>query len=98
MLKTHHNALKMLSKAKGERFKILLENTPSMYKAIKLLFNYILKGRLNLKKHHVKKLKPHRKLIRKIANGQGSKQTIQKGGSIINSILGTVVPLLSMIL
>ena len=67
VLKTHHDALKMLSKAKGQRFKIIMENTPEMVKAIQVLFRYILNSRLKLQDKHVNKLKPHKNYIRKIA-------------------------------
>ena len=56
VLKSHHGALKMLSKAKGRKFEVVLKNTPNMMKAIRTLFQYVLKGRLNMKPHHVKKI------------------------------------------
>ena len=58
-LKKHHNALKMLSKAKKNHFKIIVENTPDIVKAIKHLCKYILNGTINLENKHVKKLKNH---------------------------------------
>lgn len=97
-LKTHHGALKMLSKTKGKKFDLVLKNTPSMMKAIRILFQYMLKGRLGLKAHHVKKLKKHGALIRKVADGKAKLSHVQKGGSIISSILSTVLPLLATIL
>lgn len=90
----------MLSKARGERFKIITENTPRMNKAIQILFKYILNERLNLKERHIKKLKPHRKFIRNVANAKLStiNRKVQTGGSIFQQILTTVVPLLAAIL
>lgn len=100
ILKSHNDALKFLSKAKGKNFEIVLKNTPSLIRAVKMLFQYILNGRLNMKQHNVQKLKRHRLLIRKIANGnvKSVRPHIQKGGSIIQSILSTVLPLLAAIL
>ena len=100
VLKTHHDALKMLSKAKGQRFKIIMENTPEMVKAIQVLFRYILNGRLKLQDKHVNKLKPHRNYIRKIARGSHKtiKRTVQTGGSIFSKILSTVLPLIPALL
>ena len=99
-LKSHHNALKMVSKAKGERFKLIMENTPQMIKAIQILFRHILSGRLKLGEKHVKKLKPHKKFIRRVAGGRHKviKPVVQKGGSILQSILRTVLPLLPALL
>lgn len=100
ILRSHHAALKMLNKSKGENFDIILNNTPSMIKAIKMLFKYILKDTLGMKRKHIDALKPHRKFIRKIANGsvKSAKPTIQKGGSIFQTILSTVLPLLTAII
>ena len=99
-LKPHHNALKLLSKAKKNQFKIIVENTPTIVKAIKHLCKYILNGTIRLENKHVKKLKPHRKLIRKIAssNHKAIKTTVQRGGSILQTILNTVLPLLPALL
>ena len=100
ILKSHHGALKMISKAKGKNFKILLGNTPDVAKALKVLFQYILSGRLKMQDIHVKKLKPHRKFIRKIAQSphKSIKTVVQKGGSILQTILNTVLPLLPALL
>ena len=100
IIKSHHGALKMLSKARGKKFNIILNNTPNIMKAVKTLFRYILNGSLNTKPHHIKKLKPHRKLIRKIAHGgvKEGKVAVQKGGSIIKTILSTIVPLIPALL
>ena len=100
ILKTHHDALKMLSKAKGQRFNIIMENTPAIAKAIQILFQYILNGRLKLQDRHVKKLKPNRVYIRKIATGRHSaiKRSVQTGGSIFSTILTTVLPLIPTLL
>ncbi len=100
IIKSHHGALKMLSKARGKKFNIILNNTPDIVKAIKVLFSYILNGSLKMKPHHVKKLKPHRNLIRKIAHGglKETKPAVQKGGSLIKTILSTIIPLIPAIL
>ena len=99
-LKTHHNALKMLSKAKKEHYKIILENTPDIIKAIKHLCKYILNGTIKLEKKYIKKLKPHRKFLRKLSRSKHKaiKTTVQRGGSILQTILSTVLPLLPALL
>ncbi|MCP4459833.1 MAG: hypothetical protein GY816_17695 [Cytophagales bacterium] len=100
IIKSHHGVLRMLSKARGKKFNIILNNTPDIVKAIKVLFRYILDGSLKMKPHHKQKLKPHRKLIRKIAHGEvkESKSVVQKGGSLIKTILSTIVPLIPALL
>ena len=100
IIKTHHGALKMLSKAKGKNFNVIIKNTPDMGKALKVLCRYILNGVIKLNQKHVKKLKPHRRLIRKIANSghKTIKAHVQKGGSMLQTILNTVIPLLPALL
>ena len=100
IIKSHHGALKMLSKARGRKFNIILNNTPDIVKAIKVLFRYILDGTLKMKPHHKQKLKLHKKIIRKIAHGgvKENKTVVQKGGSLIKTILSTVVPLIPALL
>lgn len=100
IIKSHHGALKMLSKAKGKNFSIIVKNTPDMAKALKVLCRYILNGTIKLQDKHVKKLKPHRKFVRKVANSSHNtiKTTVQKGGSILQTILSTVLPLLPALL
>ena len=99
-IKSHHGALKMLSKAKRNNAVIILKNTPDMHKAIKALCRYILNGTLRLEKKHVKKLKPHRKFIKSLAKGTNKSinTKVQKGGSIFQTILKTVLPLIPAIL
>ena len=53
ILKSHHGALRMLSKAKGRNFDIIINTTPNMTKALKVLCNYILKGVLDLQNKHI---------------------------------------------
>ena len=99
-LKNHHNALQMLANANKENFNIIIESTPGIANAIKHLCKYILDGTIKLEKKHVKKLKPHRKIIRKLSNTykKGIKTTVQRGGSIFKTILNTVLPLLPALL
>lgn len=100
IIKSHYGALRMLSKAKGGNFDVIINTTPNMMKALKVLCNYILKGTLNLQDKHIKKLKPHRELIKKVAdsNHKTIKATVQKGGSILQTILQTVLPLIPALL
>ena len=101
-LKPHYNALKMLSKAKKAHYRIIIQNTPTLPKIIRHLSKYILNGTIKLQKKHVAKLKPHRNFIRKIASAgsQGAIKgfVLQKGGSILKSILNTVLPLIPSLL
>ena len=90
----------MLAKARGRKFHVIFNNTPDIVKAVKVLFRYILNGTLNLNDKHVRKLKPHRNFVRKIANANHKtiKTHVQKGGNILQSVLSTVLPLLPMLL
>lgn len=99
-IKSHHGALKLLSKTKRKNLIVILKNTPELHKAIKVLFRYILNGTIQLEKKHVKKLKPHRKFIKALADGthKAINTKIQKGGSIFQTILKTVLPLIPAIL
>ena len=90
----------MLAKARGDNYKNILTNTPKMVSAIKIVCRHILNNKLKLGKNHIKKLKPHRQTIRKIAHKPHKtiKGMIQTGGNIIQSILNTVLPLLPALL
>lgn len=100
ILKTHHGALKMLAKARGDNYRNIINNTPKMTTAIKLICRHILNGKLKLGKTHIKKLKPLRQFIRKIAYDphKAIKGVVQTGGNIIQSILNTILPLLPALL
>ena len=99
-LKNHINALKMLSRSKKADYKLIVDNTPSLSRVMKHLCRYILNGTIKLEKHHVDKLKPHKIMIRKLARSghKTIKTSMQKGGSIIQSIIKTVLPLLPSLL
>ena len=99
-LRDHINVLSALSRAKKGDYKIMLDNPPSLPKVMKHLCRYILNGKIKLEKRHITKLKPHRLLVRKISKGnhKSIKATMQKGGSIIQSIINTVLPLLPSLL
>ena len=100
IIRNHHNALKILQKSRGKHLETIMNNTPSIVKAIKTLFKYILNNTLKMSQKHIKKLKIHRQFIRKIAHGthKAIKPAIQKGGSIFTTILSTVLPLLTAII
>ena len=100
IVKSHHGALKILSQTKASNYGIIIKNTPDMAKALKVLCGYILNGTIKLQDKHVKRLKPHRKFIRKIAKSSHKtiKTKVQKGGSILRTILNTVLPLLPALL
>ena len=95
-IKAHHRVLEFVATSTLHNFNIALKNTPSLVKAIKYVFRYILNGTLKMKPHHIKKLRPHKKYIRKVAHGRES--VVQKGGSILQTILSIVVPLIKNIL
>lgn len=100
VLHSHHDALHLLGKSKKKNFDIILNNTPNILKAIRILFQYILKDRFKMKSKHRKILKKHRTMIRKIAQGSdnSTKLAIQHGGSIFKTILNTVLPLLTALI
>lgn len=100
LIKSHHGALKMLGKSKGINYRMLIKNTPKIVHAVQILFKYILGGQLQLKAKHVKRLTKHKAIIRKVAHSPIKSATthVQKGGSIISSILNTVLPLLPALL
>ena len=91
----------MLAKTKKKNVPVILKNTPAMHKAVKVLSRYILNGTLPLKNKHVMKLKPHRKFIKALADGTHKtimNTQVQKGGSIFQTILKTVLPLIPALL
>ena len=100
IVKSHHGALKILSKAKASNYGIIIKNTPDMAKALKVLCSHILNGTIKMQDKHVKRLKPHRKFIRRIAasSHEAIKTKVQKGGSILRTILNIVLPLLPALL
>ena len=81
-----------------------MTNAVSHAKLIKLLGKAVLDGTIQLQPQHVAVLKPHGKFIRKIAYGRikDVKATIKKeakrikhtGGSILKTVLETVLPIL----
>ena len=97
ILKRHHSVMKLLSRKNNAQIQIILENTPSLRKALKLLLKSILDGRLSVGEREIKKLKRHRSFIRKHARAP-IKAVNQKGGSIIRSILQTILPILPALL
>ena len=100
LIKTHHGAFKMIERASGDNYRRIIDNTPSMIKAIKKLCQLILNGNLRLDKNRIKKLKRHRNIIRKVAHKPHAdiKGTIQTGGNILKSIISTVLPLITALI
>ena len=100
VLKSHHNALKMLGSASSENYRRVIDNTPQLNGTIKKLCQHILRGKLKLNEDHIRKLMPHRDVVRKIAHKphKDIKGTIQTGGNIIQSIINTVLPLITALL
>jgi hypothetical protein len=100
IVKSHHDALKLLSQTKASNYGIIIKNTPGLAKALKILCRYILNDTIKLQDKHVKRLKPHRKFIRRISasSHKAIKTKVQKGGSILRTILNVVLPLLPALL
>ncbi len=98
IIKSHHRALKMVTNSTRRNFNVALRNTPSLTKAITVLFRYILDGTLKMKPRHKQMLKPHRHYIRKIANKPRRELVVQKGGSLLATIFSTILPLIPAIL
>ena len=98
MIRSYHGAFKMLAKAKNQNFNIILKNTPKLARAIKSLFKSILSKKGPFAGQDMKKLKKHKAFIRKVAHGPRTIATVQKGGSVFQTILDFVVPLLTALL
>ena len=92
IIKSHHRALQLVATARRDNFDAALKHNPSLAKAINVLFRYILNGTLKIKAHHIKKLIPYKSYIRKIAHRRRGQYVIQKGGSILHTILTIAVP------
>ena len=99
-LKNHLNVLNILARAKKADYKIILDNTPELPKVIRKLCRYVLNGNIKLETRQKNKLKKHKRLIRKISNSGHNtiKTAMQKGGSIIQTLIRTVLPLIPALL
>ena len=100
IIKSHHGPLKLLAKARKQNFNLILKNTPRIAHAIKTLFKLILNPSGPMEHKHTKKLRKHKKFIRKVAHGSNKDviPTVQKGGSIFKTILGIALPILSSLI
>ena len=100
IVKAHHGPLKMLSKARKRNFNIILNTTPKIAQAIKTLFHLILDEKGPLQPEQTKKLKRHKRFIRKVAHGPHDRVIphVQKGGSIFKTILSVALPFLSSLI
>ena len=69
-------------------------------KLIKLLCKSLLNGTIPIEDQHVAILKPHAEFVRKVAHGEIKeiKKAIQDGGSIIQTVLKTVLPIISALI
>ena len=69
-------------------------------KLMKLLCKSLLNGTIPMEDQHVATLKPHAEFIRKVAHGKikETKEAIQDGGSIIQTVLKTVLPIISALI
>ena len=100
-LKRHHFIFKTISNVGHKRRDIILKNAPlSLFKAIKILFSYLVKGQIPLKTRHRRQLVPHRQLL--IEGASSTPQTIKRkatqSGAGLGSILRTVIPILGPII
>ena len=99
IVKAHHRAFELLHSTSDENYKRIVDSTPSLVTAIKTLFQHILNGKLKLDKNHINELRPNKKLIRRIAHGpkKDTKDVIKAGGNIVQSIIGTVIPITALL-
>ena len=69
-------------------------------KLMKLLCKSLLNGIIPMEDQHVATLKPHAEFVRKVAHGKikETKEAIQDGGSIIQTVLKTVLPIISALI
>lgn len=100
--KDYESTLELNCKEKPES--INLENAENHVKLIKLLCKSVLDGTIQLQPQHVDVLKPHRKFVRKIAQGRikNVKAIVQKEAlrikqtrrSVLKTVLETVIPII----
>ena len=101
VLKRHHFIFKTISNVGRKRRDIILKNAPlSLFKAIKILFRYLVKGNIPLKTRHRRQLVPHRKLLVEgsTSTPQTIKRKVNQSGEGLGSILRTVIPVLGPII
>ena len=100
-LKKNHGALKTLVHIGPKKAKVIIDNSPNSFiNLFRVLAKLILDGTIQLKKHHVTKLKRHKKLIRSVAVSKGAntkKLLHQNGGSFFKNVLKTVLPLIPLL-
>ena len=103
LVKDNHKALETLANIGPKKALVIINNSPNKFlHVIKTLAKFALVGTIPLEKHHVKKLKRHKKLIRDVAksrSGHRIKSAVnQKGGSFFKTVLNTLLPLIPMLL
>lgn len=102
LVKDNHDALKTLAHIGPKKAQVIINNSPNTFlKVIRTLAKFVLNGTIPLEKHHVKKLRRHKQVIRDVAKSKGlhtRKVVKQKGGSFFKTILSTLLPLIPMIL
>ena len=94
-----------LNEQSNEPKTVNIKNAADHTKLIKMLCKAVLDGTIRLPPHHIASLKPHAKFIRKIAHGKIKygkmfirkevRRTKHKGGSILKTVLETVLPILT---
>ena len=102
LLKEHHKALETLVHLGPKKAQTIINNSPNKFlHVIRTIAKFILDGTIPLEKHHVKKLRKHRQVIRGVAKSRGlktRKAVIQKGGSFFQTVLSTILPMIPMLL
>jgi hypothetical protein len=103
LVKDHHKALKTLAHIGPKKALVIVNNSPNKFlHVIRTLAKFTLDGTIPLEKHHVKKLRRHKQIIRDVAKSRSARQTKevvrQKGGSFFKTVLSTLLPLIPMIL
>lgn len=98
--KKHELVLKALKNSKKKNTRLIIDNAPpSLFNLIKSICKYVLTGKLQLRKHHIKKLGKHKKLIRNLAaaSHKTAKRHLQKGNGL-KSIINTLLPILTAVI
>ena len=101
LVKDNHGALKTLAHIGAKKAQVIINSSPNKFlHVIRTLAKFVLNGTIPLEKHHVKKLRRHKQVIRDVAKSKGlhtRKVVKQKGGSFFKTVLNTLLPLIPMI-
>lgn len=100
-LQKHLPLLKYLAHGKAPIVKsIIKESGPEVIKVICECANNVIKENVKLPKHHLKKLRPHRRKVYKLADKKISlknKKRILQTGGFLGTLLKAIIPAVSAI-